>query len=436
VGLVIGAIDQTIVATALTSIQADLGAPITWVGWTITVYALIQIVARPLAGRLSDTIGAKNVFVAAATVFTVSSLGCSLAHSMAWLLVLRAVQSAGGGAFVPCASGIVSELFGRQRDRAIGLFTSIFPVGAVAGPILGGYFVTYWDWRGIFLVNVPIGALVLVLGIRFIPPVRPKPSTRSDPTGALLLATTLLSGMLAVTLLAEGISRHLAVVVPLGAGACTGGLWFLHRARRNPESFIAGDLLYGHGFRALNSLNLMYGAAVLGFGALVPMYAERRFGLGALEAGSVLSARAVTTFGFALAAVWVMRRTGYRSLMLAGYFAVVVGTLASIVVPRGPGAYWWLAACAGISGVGMGLAAPASNNAAMQLARDHVSAVAGLTGMFRQAGGIVAISVSTALVSASSDAASALTSCFLALAISLLVVMPLAFRFPNHRGGW
>jgi MFS family permease len=242
--------------------------------------------------------------------------------------------------------------------------------------------------------------------------------------------------MLAVTLLAQGIARHLAAVVPLGAIACVGGVWFFHRARHVPGSFIAGDLLYGPGFRVLNPLNLMYGAAVLGFGALVPMYAERRFGLGALEAGSLLTARAVATFGFALVAVWVMRRTGYRSLMLAGYFAVVVGTLASVVVPRGPGAYWWLAASAGISGVGMGLAAPASNNAAMQLARDQVSAVAGLTGMFRQAGGIVAVSVSTALVYGSGNAASALTYCFLALALSLLLVMPLAFRFPDHRGGW
>ena len=90
-------------------------------------------------------------------LFTVASLCCGLATNIYELVTLRALQALGGGAFMPSATGIVSDQFGADRDRAIGMFTSIFPVGAIVGPILGGVFVTYWSWRGIFLVNVPIG---------------------------------------------------------------------------------------------------------------------------------------------------------------------------------------------------------------------------------------------------------------------------------------
>ena len=94
---------------------------------------------------------------------------CGLSVSIYELVPLRAIQALGGGALMPTASGIVADQYGRSRDRALGLFSSIFPIGAIIGPILGGVFVTYWSWRGIFLVNVPIGIAVIALMRRFVP---------------------------------------------------------------------------------------------------------------------------------------------------------------------------------------------------------------------------------------------------------------------------
>jgi len=157
IGLFMASIDQTIVATALPAIERELHATINWSGWTISIYALGQVIAMPMAGKISDMYGRKKVFMISAAIFTLSSLCCGFAGNMAFLLLARFIQALGGGAFMPSATGIVSDHFGAERDRATGMFTSILPVGGMIGPVLGGLFVTYWSWRGIFLVNVPIG---------------------------------------------------------------------------------------------------------------------------------------------------------------------------------------------------------------------------------------------------------------------------------------
>ena len=126
--LFMSAMDQTIVATALNAIQTDLHAELTWSGWTITIYSLGQIIAMPLAGKLGDHFGRKRVFLTAVVVFTSASLACALAGDIYVLVALRAVQAIGGDGLVPSATGIIADHYGPARDRAVGMFTSIFPV--------------------------------------------------------------------------------------------------------------------------------------------------------------------------------------------------------------------------------------------------------------------------------------------------------------------
>ena len=102
----------------------------------------------PVAGKLSDQFGRKTIFMCAVAVFTTASLCCGLSNSIYLLIALRGVQALGGGCFMPSASGIVSDQFGPDRDRALAMFTSILPIGGIVGPVLGGLFVTYWSWRG------------------------------------------------------------------------------------------------------------------------------------------------------------------------------------------------------------------------------------------------------------------------------------------------
>src|ERR1700723_463443 len=149
IGLFMASIDQTIVSTALPAIEKELHAGINWSSWTISVYALGQVIAAPMAGKISDMYGRKNVFMIAAGVFTLSSLCCGFTPNIAVLVIARLVQGLGGGAFMPSATGIVSDHFGDQRDRAVGMFASIFPIGGIIGPVGGGLFVSYRSGRHI-----------------------------------------------------------------------------------------------------------------------------------------------------------------------------------------------------------------------------------------------------------------------------------------------
>lgn len=434
--LFMASVDQTIVATALSTLQQELHAPINWGGWTITIYALGQILMMPLAGKISDTYGRKRIFLIAVAVFTAASLACGFATSIYMLVPLRAVQALGGGAFMPSATGIVSDMFGPERDRALGMFTSIFPIGGIAGPAMGGFFVEYWSWRGIFLVNVPIGLVLIVLGLRLIPHQEPRSTSRFDITGVCLMGTMLLAVMYGITSLGTGTTEiwDPSVLIPEAVGIAA-LVAFLRHARRAEAPFIPMRLLVGTGFGTMNLINFLFGCGALGFGALVPLYAHERYGISSLSAGTLLIGRAVGMICVAGITVFALRRIGYRIPMIIGGIVIAISmALIAIHPPGGISPYWWLCVTSVLAGLGMGVAIPGSNNAILHLAGTEIGAVAGLRGMFRQAGGIMAVSISTAVVARSTDPGMALAGCFLVFALLMAASVPLVRLVPDHRG--
>jgi len=443
--LMMASIDQTIVATALPTLQRDLHTQVNWSTWTITIYALGQILVMPLAGKVGDQFGRKRIFLGAVVLFTASSLACGLAGNIYLLIALRFVQAVGGGAFMPSATGIVAQMFGPDRDRALGLFSSIFPIGGIIGPVLGGLFVTYWTWRGIFLVNVPVGVTLLILGLIFIPASVRRRDVHLDIRGVLLLGATLLPAMLGIAYLGTaqtgtGTVTHTSPISPFflipEVLAVVSLVAFVRHSARSADPFISIRFLTGSGFGIMNLLNFLFGSAALGFAALVPLYAEERYGLRSLEAGTLLTARAVGMIAVAGMAVYLLRRTGYRWPMVAGFSLTAVGLVGLAIAPHGLSVYVWLAIAAGICGVGMGVCTPAANNATLQLAPDQAAAVAGLRGMFRQSGAITAVSVTAAVVARSGHPGLAQARVFEVFAAILILSLPLIPLVPEHRGNW
>jgi EmrB/QacA subfamily drug resistance transporter len=437
IGLFMASIDQTIVATALPDIERDLNASVNWSAWTITIYALGQVIAMPLAGKLSDIYGRKTVYLVATAVFTISSLCCGFAGNIVLLLIPRFIQALGGGAFMPSATGIVSDHFGAERDRAVGMFTSILPVGGIIGPIIGGVFVTYWSWRGIFLVNVPIGVILILLTARYIPSSSTRARNSIDFRGIGILAVLIVAAMFGISYLGSG---HVPLDSPVFLGceavALIALVAFVRHSRRHPAPFVSYRLLRGRGFGTMNLINFVYGAAALGFAALVPLYAQDRYGIAALGAGTLLTARAIGMIAIAGVAAMALRRTGYRLPMIAGFVILAGGLVMMSVAPAGMSSYTWLAIAAAITGCGMGVSVPASNNASLQLAPDQVAAIAGLRGMFRQAGAITAVSITTAIAARSSHPGLVEAKVFLAFAMLLIAVLALIPLVPDHHGNW
>jgi len=436
IGLFMASVDATIVATAIKPIGSSLHSKINWTAWTVTIYQLGQIIAMPVAGKISDQFGRKKVYLISAAVFTVTSLACGLSSSIGMLIAFRFIQALGGGAFMPSATGIVSDHFGRDRDKALGMFTSIFPIGGIVGPVFGGVITQEWSWRGIFFVNLPIGVLLIALGLRFIPKSVPKPSGGIDVRGVCLLASMILTGMFAISVLGNLSASNPAFFLPLIVSVGL-GFGFVRHTRRSQAPFIPLRLLAGKGFATMNVLNVLYGSTALGFGALVPLYAENRYHIHIANAGTLLSARAIGMICIAAAAAMMLRRTGYRLPMIVGFTSIAVGLVMLFVpCPHGFSPYWWLALWSMLTGLGMGVSAPATNNATLQLAPDQVAQIAGLRGTFRQSGGILYVSLATAILARSEHAGITQSHFFLIQAAVLMVMISLVWLVPEHKGSW
>jgi EmrB/QacA subfamily drug resistance transporter len=436
--LLMGSIDQTIVATALPRLQRDLHTTVNWSGWTITAYQLGAVLTLPVAGRVADLYGRKKVFMICVVIFTASSLACGLSNSIYMLVPLRAVQAIGGGAFMPSASGIVSESFGKDRDRAIGMFTSIFPLGALIGPVLGGIITQDWSWRGIFLINIPIGVLLVILGLRILPGSAPRVAKRPDFAGTALLGVLLVSAMYGITTLGSGKESIVSIpfLVPEAIAVIFAVLLSRQmRAAENP--IIPIRLLRERHFATMNLIALLYGGTALGFATLVPLYAHDRYHIQIFQAGTVLTARAIGAVAVASITSFLLRRIGYRIPMVVGFALGAAGLELLSIAPHGLSTYFWLAVGAMVLGLGGGISAPATNNAILSFAPDQVASISGLRGMFRQIGGMITISVTTAIVARSSNEGIALGHAFTIFAlVILLVAIPLVFTVPSRRGTW
>ncbi|MBN9790109.1 MFS transporter [Pseudonocardia sp. TMWB2A] len=433
--LLMFSLDGTSVATALTTISGDLGADLAWTGWVVSVAAVGQILALPLGGWLSDRFGGRRMFLAGVAVFTVMSGLSALSPSIGVLIACRLVQGLAGGVMLPAANGIVAHQFGRDRDRALALFTSVFPIGAILGPLVGGLVLTTWTWHGIFLVNVPIGILLVAVGLALVDDPPHRRTARIDAVGIALLVLTLLATMLTITRLGSPGSGP-GWTVLAGVVALTAGAVFVRHARRRPDAVVPMHLLAGRGLGIMNVTNVVFGAVVIGFSATLPLYAQVRYDLPAFVAGALLTGRAIGTIVTSAAAVALLRRLGFRPLLLGGLVAVVAGLVVTAVAPPFGGPTVWLLAGSTLLGLGTGLSGPAANNAGMHLVPDEVAAVSGLRIMFRQMGGIAAVSVLTAAVTAADDPGVAAGIAYGVLAVALAAVGLAAARIPNRRGRW
>jgi EmrB/QacA subfamily drug resistance transporter len=439
--LLMGSVDGTIVNVGLRTMEAELNTNIALLGWTLTGYTLTQTIIMPLAGKLSDEWGRKRLFLGAVAVFTISSAAAGLAPNVYFLIVFRVLQAIGGGAFLPSATGIVSDAFGERRGTAIGLFTSIFPLGGIIGPNLGGFLLDHTTWRWIFYVNVPIGVLLLVMGLFVLPASRPAASQRKvDVMGASYFAAAMFGVLYGMTNLAtnSNASHDPVMWISFGTGLLMLVL-FLSHEMRTPAPMIELELLKWRPFAAANAYNFLYGVAAFGLFSFIPYYASYAYNMTPGESGLILTPRSIAMASMSTVSSFLLFRAGYRKPMILG---VLVVAASLVLMSRGfhdVVLFGWhmpnllmLALIVTLSGLGVGIGGPASNNASLDLVPEKVAAVAGLRGMFRSTGGTLGTAAITLYLSHQPDPGIALQHIFLALAVVLCGVIPFVFLIPER----
>ncbi|WP_347490344.1 MFS transporter [Desulfoscipio sp. XC116] len=438
--LLMSSANSTIVATALPTIQHSLKADLSWTAWIITAYQLMTLIMLPVMGRISDQWGRKRVLIVCVAIFTTSSFLCALSTNIYMLILFRFLQALGGSGFMPTSMGIVGDYFKENRARAIGLFTTIFPLGGIIGPAFGGLILDFAPWQAIFLINIPAGLMVLAMTYLLLEPDTRVNRTRLDITGISFLAATMLCLMFFLTRISENpLSAYSWLTwAILLAGALL--LWaFLRWENMSASPVLELTLLKNRTFIIINGLNLLYGACVFGLMAFIPYYGRVAYGLSNLASGGMLTARALGMMVMSVLTSMLLNRLGYRIPMAVGFLVLAVSVLAlsfsqhPVILGLAIPDFWWLALVIFISGMGVGMASPSSNNAAIELMPDKIAEISGLRGMFRQAGGVIGTSLIVLVLSRFQDKAEGFHVIFGAMFIILIAAAPLIREVPNGR---
>lgn len=428
ISLILSAISATSVSVAFPVITASFNVSLIVTGWIISIYQLGLTATMPIVGKISDVMGRKSTFMLCLALFMLGSLLCAIAPNVESLIVFRLIQSLGGGGFMPSAVGIVAEQFPQSRQKAIGLFSSIFPIGQIIGPNLGGWLVSSFGWRSIFWINVPICLMALIASALLLHSNK-RVEGKIDFLGAGLVGGALSSFMFGLCLMGYENMRLMAVVPCLAAFVLT--FLLIRHEKRTEDPILDIEILSTKSFMAANTYNFVYGSAVIGVMSLIPILAVSVYGMNALECGLLLTPRSVGMIAASTVTSIFIERFGYRRPMIIGTTLTVAGLL---LLSYEPGSITALYVIMGLLGLAVGTLSPATNNACIELMPERAATITGVRGMFRQIGGSLSITVATLVLHTVGDIALGFQIIFIGIAVAFIAAIPLIFLMPRSPG--
>jgi len=347
-GMSLGALEATVVSTAMPTVVATLGG-LAHYSWVFSAYLLTSTASVPIWGRLSDLHGRKRLYLAGVVVFLVGSALSGAAGSMTQLIVFRALQGLGAGAIIPLGMTIIGELYTlEERARAQALFSGVWGVASIAGPLVGGYITDALSWRWVFYLNLPFGVLAFaVIGAAY-PRTGRTATHRVDWIGAGLLFA-------AITSLLVALSGAVAGTVAWAGAAVVLTVAFVASARRAAEPILPLDLFGNRVIARSLAVVFMTGVAMFGAIAFVPLFVQGVMGGTATQAGQALTPLFLGWVGMSIVGARLTVRAGYRPVTIAG-MVLLTGGFAALTL-MGANTSWAVLLCdVLLLGCGMGLA--------------------------------------------------------------------------------
>ncbi len=349
-----GSMETTVIATAMPTIVGELGG-LSIYGWTFSIYVLASSAGIPVAGKLSDILGRKLVYLWCMGLFLMASVFCAFAPTMVWLIALRGLQGLGAAGLLPLALVMVGDLFTfEERARIQGLFSAVWGISSVAGPLIGGALVDRFGWPSVFYVNVPFGLLSAGLVWRWwqdrpqVPGERP----HIDYGGAALITLAAIALMLGLLDLSSWTGLGLIGLSVL----LTGWLWQVEK--KSPDPVLPLRLLDWSLFRMAVLHSLVIGWILSGITAYVPLFVQQVQGKSATVAGASLTPLLLAWVVANVFCARLMLRFGYRTPALFGMLSAIsgAGLLALIQQDSSP---VLLMGSMVMLGIGFGMAVPA-----------------------------------------------------------------------------
>jgi EmrB/QacA subfamily drug resistance transporter len=399
-GMLLAALDQGIVGTALPRIVSELGG-LDRLSWVVTAYLLTSTASTPLWGKVSDLYGRRLIFQVAICIFLTGSVLAGLSQNMAQLISFRAVQGMGGGGLFAIALSIIGDVIPpRQRGRYQGYFGAVFGISSVAGPLLGGWFTDGPGWRWIFYINLPVGfAALVVTSFVLRMPVRRR-QHRIDYLGAATIVAAVACLLLYLDWRGNDYGWTEAGALALLGGCVLLAVAFVLVELRSPEPILPMRLFRNPVFSIGNGFGFLAGVAMFGGIIFLPVYLQAVKGLSPTASGLSLLPAIVGIFSTSITSGRLITRTGrYKIFPIIGAGLLVVALLLlsrlGVDTP-----YWQVALFEYLFGAGLGLTLQTIITAVQNaIPYQDMGAATSSTTFFRQMGGSIGAAVFGAVLS-------------------------------------
>jgi EmrB/QacA subfamily drug resistance transporter len=425
--MLLSSLSTSIANVGLPNLAHAFNASFGQVQWIVLAYLLAITTLIVSAGRLGDIVGRKRLLLAGIAVFTAASILCGAAPALWLLIAARAAQGLGAAIMLALTLAFVAEIVPKEKTgSAMGLLGTMSAIGTALGPSLGGVLIAAFDWRAIFLVNVPLGLLAFLLALRHLPEdrhIEKSNNAKFDVLGTLLLALTLAAYALAMTM-GRGDFGRLNVGLLLAA-ICGAGLFVLAESKTQ-SPLIRMKMFSDPVLRASLAMNVLVSTVMMATLVVGPFYLSVALGLHAAVVGMVMSIGPIISAVSGVPAGRIVDRLGAPSVVMIALVALAVGAIALSVLPSMSGVAGYIAAVAVLT-PGYALFQAANNTAVMaDIRADQWGVVSGMLSLSRNLGLITGASIMGAIFTLASAMTDVSTVHPAAIAIGLQITFAVA----------
>jgi EmrB/QacA subfamily drug resistance transporter len=393
IAMLFGALDGTIVGTAMPRIVGELGG-LSLMTWLTTAYMLTSTTIVPIAGKLADLLGRRVIYVTGLVIFMIGSALCGMANNMTELIIYRGLQGIGGGIMMPMAMIVIGDVFtGKERAKWQGVFGGLYGLASVIGPQVGGFIVDHLNWRWVFYINLPVGILATIFIAMGLSKYKAEGPVKFDVAGMFTMVVGVVSLLLALTFGGDKYEWTSWQIIALFAAALVFLTLFVFVERKAEEPILPMHLFKYRTFIVLNGIGFLMSVGMFGAIMFVPFFMQGVVGVSATQSGTIMTPMMITMIIGSIIGGRTVYKIGVKTQLFIGMviMAAGFGLLSTMDVDTSE---WTATLYMIILGLGMGLVMPILTLALQEsFPKSELGVVTSSSQFFRAIGGTFGMTI-------------------------------------------